>query len=68
MLVKQRVDFGFHGLDCLRDVVQCVFHIIPDRAPRSKAASLCGARQSDEQQKHAQKTLREIKSHFCIFS
>lgn len=68
MPVEQRVNSGLHGtLDCLPDVVQCVSDIIPDGAPRSEAAGLCGARQSDEQQKHARKMLREIKSHFCIF-
>lgn len=66
--MEEGVDSRLHGiLDCLPDVVQCVSDIIPNRTPRSEAAGLGGARQSDEQQKHARKTLREIKSHFCIF-
>lgn len=68
MSMEQGVDSGLHSiLDCLPDVVQCVSDIIPNKTLRSKVAGLCGARQSDEQQKHAQKMLRQIKSHFCSF-
>lgn len=49
MSVEQGVDSGLHGiLDCLPDVVQCVSDIIPNGTPRSEAAGLCGARQSEE--------------------
>lgn len=66
--MENGIDSVLHGiLDCLPDVVQCVSDIIQDGTSRSEVAALRGARQSGEQQKHAQETVKEIKSHFCVF-
>jgi len=63
------LEYGLYGvLDCLPDVVQCVSDVTEDETPRSKAATLRDARQSDEQQKRAQKTAEEMKSHFGVLS
>jgi hypothetical protein len=66
---RPNLKYGLHGiLDCIPDVVQCVSDVIEDETLLPKAASLRDARQGDEQQKHAQKTAEEMKSHFGVLS